>query len=151
MPAAHTVCAHLVECLTMDIHDFNTLLAAARQQPVPQQLLLVFAKAVLHDDHQPQEAERFARGQGGILLPIMCLDRAAGELADFASLQAESARMGEPWQIVFVACLDGSAGGPPAAADVEAALKRMIQTIQTGGDVSRYLAFDRNGDIVRFH
>ena len=72
----------------MNIHDFNTLLAAARQQPVPQQLLLVFAKAVLHDDHQPQEAERFARGQGGILLPIMCLDRAAGELVDFASLQA---------------------------------------------------------------
>lgn len=135
----------------MDIDDFNTLLAAARQQSEPQHLLLVFTKAVLHDDHQPQEAERFARGEGGILLPSMCLDRAASELADFASLQAESARMGEPWQIVFVACLDGSAGGPPAAADIEAALKRMIQTIQTGGDVSRYLAFDRNGDIVRFH
>lgn len=135
----------------MDIPDFNALLAAARQQTEPQHLLMVFAKAVLHDDHQPQEAERFARGEGGILLPSMCLDRAGDALVDFASLQAESARMGEPWQIMFVACLDGSAGGPPAAAAIEAALKRMIQTIQTGGDVSRYLAFDRDGDIVRFH
>lgn len=135
----------------MDIPDFNALLAAARQQTEPQHLLMVFAKAVLHDDHQPQEAERFARGEGGILLPSMCLDRAADALVDFASLQAESARMGEPWQIMFVACLDGSAGGPPAAAAIEAALKRMIQTIQTGGDVSRYLAFNRNGDSVRFH
>lgn len=135
----------------MDIHDFNALLAAARQQAEPQHLLLVFTKAVLHDDHQPQEAERFARGEGGILLPIMCLDRAASELVDFASLQAESARMGEPWQIVFVACLDGNAGQQVPADAIEAGLKRMIQTIQTGGDVSRYLAFDTSGEPVRFH
>ncbi|WP_159880631.1 ribonucleotide reductase subunit alpha [Aquitalea denitrificans] len=135
----------------MDIHDFNALLGAARQQAEPQHLLMVFAKAVLHDDHQPQEAERFARGEGGILLPVMCLDRAASELVDFASLQAESARIGEPWQIMFVACLDGKAGRQPEAADIEAALKRMIQTIQTGGDVSRYLAFNLQGEPVRFH
>ncbi|WP_024304626.1 hypothetical protein [Pseudogulbenkiania sp. MAI-1] len=132
------------------ITDFDSLLAAARAQPDPQRLLFVFARAVLHDDHQPQEAERFHAGQGGILQPVLCVDKTPEELTSFTALAAESARTGERWQLMFVAAIGGSGGKAPSSDDAEEPLKRMIQTIQTGGDVSRYLAFDHQGEPVRF-
>lgn len=134
----------------MEIRDFDSLLAAARAQAQPQRVLMVFAHAALHDDHSPAEADRYARGEGGILLPMMCLDRPAAEMTDFAALAAEAAGMAQPWQVMFVACLGGDKGVVPSAAEAEASLKRMIQTIQTGGDVARYLAFDREGRPLLF-
>lgn len=132
------------------ITDFASLLAAARQQPDPQRLLFVFVRSVLHDDHQPHEAERYQAGQGGILQPVLCVDKTLDELTSFAALAAESARTGERWQIVFVAAIGAENGRLPSSDDAEQPLKRMIQTIQTGGDVSRYLAFDHHGELVRF-
>lgn len=132
------------------ITDFDSLLAAARQQPDPQRLLFVFVRSVLHDDHAPHEAERFNAGQGGILQPVLCVDKTPAELTNFAALKAESARTGEAWQLMFVAAIGGANGKLPSSDDAEEPLKRMIQTIQTGGDVSRYLAFDQHGEPVRF-
>lgn len=132
------------------ITDFDSLLAAARSQPDPQRLLFVFVRSVLHDDHQPHEAERFHAGQGGILQPVLCVDKTPDELTNFAALKAESARTGERWQIVFVAAIGSANGKAPSSDDAEMPLKRMIQTIQSGGDVSRYLAFDQHGEPVRF-
>ena len=134
----------------MPITDFDSLLTAARQQAQPQRLLFVFTKAVLPDDHTPAEAERFAAGHGGILLPVMCVDKAPDEVPNFAALAAEAGYMGEAWTVLFVAALDGRHGQPPGPADAELPLTRMVQTIRSGGDVSRYLAFDGQGEPVRF-
>lgn len=128
-----------------DIHDFNSLLQAARQHTSPQRLLFVFCQRRLHDDHGPGEAERFAAGEGGVLQPVLCVDKTPAELIDFATLKKDADALDGRWEIIFVAAIDDSGS---AAAD--APLKRMIQTIQTGGDVARYLAFDRTGTPLRF-
>ena len=48
----------------MPLHDFSDLLQAARQQPEPQRLLLVFAAAELPRDASDEEKARFERGEG---------------------------------------------------------------------------------------
>lgn len=127
------------------ITDFDSLLAAARSMAQPQRLLFVCCQRRLHDDHTPAEAASFARGEGGILQPVLCVDKTPQALSGFAAFRQEADQLDQPWQVVFVAAIDGD---DPAAA--EAPLKRMVQTIQTGGDVSRYLAFNREGAPLRF-
>ncbi|MGL6048232.1 hypothetical protein [Vogesella sp. XCS3] len=127
------------------IHDFSGLLQAASQQAAPQRLLFAFCQRRLHDDHQPAEAERFAAGEGGILQPVLCVDKTPAELTDFATLQRDADALDHRWEVVFVAAIDDS-----GSATADAPLKRMIQTIQTGGDIARYLAFNRAGQPLRF-
>jgi hypothetical protein len=43
----------------MDISTFDDLLAAARTQPLPQRLLMVFAAVELPDDATPAERAAF--------------------------------------------------------------------------------------------
>ena len=65
----------------MDIASFDDLLQAARQQREAQQLLFVFAGAELPADADAEQRERFAAGEGGELAPLMCVDKAAADLA----------------------------------------------------------------------
>lgn len=127
------------------ITDFASLLAAARSQSAAQRLLFAFCQRRLHDDHNAQEAERFAAGEGGILQPILCVDKTPSQLGDFSALAADADALDARWQLVFVAAVDD--GGSEAA---DGPIKRMVQTIQTGGDVARYLAFNRDGQLLRF-
>ena len=74
----------------MNIAHFDDLLAAARQQPEPQRLLLVFATAELPADSTPEQAARFEAGQGGALVPLMCVDKTPEEVVSFTTLAEES-------------------------------------------------------------
>ncbi|CDS53277.1 FIG00933811: hypothetical protein [Polaromonas sp. CG9_12] len=74
----------------MDISTFDDLLQAARAQPDPQRLLFVFAGVELPDDATPAQRERFEAGQGGALVPLMCVDKRPDELASFAALVEEA-------------------------------------------------------------
>ena len=64
----------------------DDLIAAARTQPTPQTLLMVFVDVELPPDASLDERTRFEQGQGGALTPRMCLDRAAAELTDWPTL-----------------------------------------------------------------
>ncbi|MDC8757034.1 ribonucleotide reductase subunit alpha [Janthinobacterium fluminis] len=121
----------------MEINSYASLLEAARAQAQPQRLLFTFAQA---------EA---ASAQGRTLTPVMCVDKLPGELGGFAELEAESRQMQAHWDVVFVASLGGKDGQPPAAADAEAPLRKMIGAIQQG-QIKDYLAFDRDGELLRF-
>jgi len=55
----------------MDINTFDDLLRAARQQPDPQRLLLVFAGASLSPDASTAQRAAFEAGVGGELAPLM--------------------------------------------------------------------------------
>lgn len=132
----------------LEISNFDSLLAAASLQPEPQRILFVFLEASLPKDHDVSQAQRYALGQGGALRPVMCVDKDPEELSSFADLFQESSQMGMAWHLVLVACLCGRGGVMPGSRETDQALKVMMETMQSGGDVSRYMAFDRNGEPV---
>ena len=132
----------------MNIESFDDLLHAARTQPEPQRLLFVFAGAELPANASAEQRAQFDAGEGGELAPLMCVDKAAGELASFEVLCAEAARAGPPWAIVFTAALSGRGGRPASDADTGAALQRMVESIKSGR-LHGLLPFNRAGEPVR--
>lgn len=132
----------------MDIESFDDLLRAARQQAQPQRLLFVFAGAELPAGASAEQRAQFDAGEGGELAPLMCVDKAAGELASFDALCAEAARAGPPWAIVFTAALSGRGGRAPSDGDTDAALQRMVESVKSG-HLQGLLPFNRAGQPVR--
>lgn len=80
----------------MDISSFDDLLQAACMQPEPQRLLFVFAAVELPDDATPAQRARFDAGQGGALVPLMCVDKTPQELASFDALVTEARQFTAP-------------------------------------------------------
>ena len=132
----------------MDSSHFNDLLAAARQQPDAQRLLLVFAAASLPAGATAEQRAHFAAGQSGELAPLMCVDKDPADLGDFAALQAQASAMGQDWALVFAAALPGHGRQGPAPAQVEAALTRMVDAVKSG-NLGGMVPFDRQGDAVQ--
>ena len=135
----------------MEIASFDDLLQATRQQPEPQRLLFVFAAAELPDDATPAQRARFEAGQGGVLVPLMCVDKTPQELASFSALVEEAQQFtapGHDWAMVFAAALPGNLNQAPTSADAEAPLQRMVDAIK-GGAHGRYIPFNRQGQPVR--
>jgi len=131
----------------MDIATFDDLLRAARAQPEPQRLLLVFVAATLPDDATPAQRASFEAGESGELAPQMCVDKVPQALAGFDALAAEAGQMGQPWVLVFAAALAGTGGAAPAEARVAEALQRMVEAVRAG-DIGGFVAFDRAGHAV---
>uniref|UniRef100_UPI00374CCE8D ribonucleotide reductase subunit alpha n=1 Tax=Rhodoferax sp. TaxID=50421 RepID=UPI00374CCE8D len=113
----------------------------------PQRLLFVFASAELPTDATSAQRERFLAGQGGALVPIMCVDKTPNELGSFADLTEESHQFGQMWQIVFAAALPGHGGLAPSSAAAEAALQRMVEAIKAG-NLGTLIPFDRQGQAL---
>ena len=113
-------------------------------------MLFVFLRASLPDDCGEDETSHFHAGQGGALQPIMCVDKSLAELSTFADLVAESNRVDKDWHIVLVAGLAGRNGVLPSSDDADKPLKMMLHTVENGGDLSKYMAFDRDGMPVQF-
>ena len=128
---------------------FDQLLQAAAAEPEPQRLLFVFASAELPDDASPVQRQRFAAGGGGNLVPLMCVDKANGELLGFEQLVAESQAAGPPWNVVFAAGLAGRNGQAPSAQQVEQALQKMVERVRSGR-IGSLLALDSSGQALEF-
>lgn len=134
-----------------EIVDFESFLSYARGSDEPQRLLFILVRVELPEDASEEERRRYEEGRGGGLVPVMYVDKAPGEVADFSTLVEEARAMGEDWHMVLAAALVGEEGAPPGAAEVEETFNGIIQTVQTGGDLSSLLAFDREGDPVVFN
>ena len=132
----------------MDISSFDDLLQAARAQPEPQRLLFVFAGVELPDDATPAQRQRFEAGQGGALVPLMCVDKRPDELVSFGALTQESGQFGHDWGIVFAAAMSGSNDRAPTSEDAEEPLQRMVEAIKRG-EHSSYIPFDSQGHAVQ--
>lgn len=132
----------------MNIESFNDLLQAARAQPQPQRLLFVFVGAELPEGSSAEQRARFEVGAGGALAPLMCVDKAPGELTTFAALVEESRAAGPEWALVFVAALAGKGGRAPTSKDAELPLEQMVDAIKAGKH-GAYIPFDRLGQPVR--
>lgn len=136
----------------MEISSFDDLLRAARMQPEPQRLLFVFAAVELPEDATAAQRARFEAGQGGALVPLMCVDKAPNELDSFESLVNEASQFtapGHDWSMVFAAAMSGTLNRVPTSTDAEAPLQRMVDAIK-GGSHGAYIPFDRQGHPVRF-
>lgn len=133
----------------MNITCFDDLIAAARSQPTPQTLLMVFVDVELPPDASPQERERFEQGQGGALTPRMCLDRTAAELVDWSTLAAEADQQSAAWRMVMVAALSGTPGQPAQSEAIEQALNHMVMAVHQG-QIQGLAPFDRQGQAVYF-
>ena len=112
--------------------------------------MFVFLRASLSKDSKDEEEVSFHSGEGGELQSIMCTDKVLDDLGTFADLVAESERMEQDWQIVLVASLSGRNGIAPDSGEAEKPLKTMMETVQNGGDLSKYMAFDRDGTPIQF-
>ena len=134
----------------IEITDYQSLLAAGRQEPNPQRFLFVFLQASLPTEHDEADKEKFHAGQGGELQAIMCVDKDLDELTNFADLVSESKQMEQDWSMVLIACLAGNNGMHPSSAEAEQPLEMMVQSVQNGGDLSKYLAFDKQGVLLHF-
>lgn len=132
----------------MDISSFDDLLRAARAQTEPQRLLFVFVGVELPDDATPAQRERFQAGQGGALVPLMCVDKRPDELVSFSSLIQESTQFAHEWGMVFAAAMSGSLDRMPTSKEAEAPLDRMVEAIKHG-EHGAYIPFDPQGNIVR--
>ena len=131
----------------MTISNFDDLLKTALQQTQPQRLLFVFASADLPEDATSAQRVSFLAGQGGALVPNLCVDKPPEELDSFADLVQESLEFSKAWSIVFVAALSGSAGVAPTAETAEKALQRMVEAIKAG-TLGSLIPFDREGETV---
>lgn len=132
----------------MNISTFDELLDAARAQPQPQRLLFVFAGIELPDDATPAQRAGFERGEGGALVPIMCVDKCPDELVSFDQLRQEAAAMGQSWGMVFAAAMSGTRGRAPSSADADQPLQHMVESIRQGR-IRNFIPFDPQGRTVQ--
>lgn len=128
----------------MRISNFDDLLRAARQQPEPQRLLFVFARAELPDNSSAEQRAAYDTGHGGTLAPLMSVDKAPDELDTFDSLLEESRQFGPDWAVVFVAGLAGRNGHAPSRTEADQSLQRMIDAVRAG-EFGAFMPFDRQG------
>ena len=135
----------------MDISSFDDLLLAARQQPEAQRLLFVFTAVERPDGATLAQRARFDAGQGGALVPLMCVDKTPRELSLFDALVEEARQFtapGHDWALVVAAAMSGTLDRAPTREDAEAPLQRMVDAIQQGAP-GACIAVDRQGLPVR--
>ncbi|WP_137860847.1 ribonucleotide reductase subunit alpha [Variovorax sp. 3P27G3] len=131
----------------MNIQTFDDLLNAARLQVLPQRLLLVFADVELPDDASADQRLAFERGEGGALVPKMCVDKGLDELHSFDQLVHEATAFGQAWGMVFAAALAGKPGLQPNSAEAEQPLREMVEAIRQG-QLHAFIPFDPAGQAV---
>jgi hypothetical protein len=134
----------------MMLSNFDDLLRAAGEQAEPQRLLFVFVRAALPESPTSDQHERHAQGEGGTLTPVLCVDKAPHEITSFSALVSESSNTGLAWDLVFVAAMEGRAGIPPSNDEAAQPLRLMVNAINEG-QISRFAAFDREGDPIQFY
>jgi hypothetical protein len=133
---------------TMTIETFDQLLRAARAEPQPQRLLFVLAAVELPDDATPDERAGFDKGEGGALVPQMCVDKSLEELVSFAQFKQEANQICPAWGVVFAAALSGHFGRAPTSEDAEKPLQSMVDAIGRG-QVQAYIPFNLAGEAMQ--
>lgn len=78
------------------------------------------------------------------------MDKTLEELGSFSDLVKESEMVEPNWQIVLVAILSGRNVVVPGSVEAEKSLTIMVETVQQGGNLSKFMAFDREGEPVQF-
>lgn len=132
----------------MMISSYADLILAARQQPETQRLLFVFCRAEIPEDASATEVASFQQGEGGALVPVLCVDKAVDEAECFETLVAESKGTGQDWDVAFVSALAGRGGFSPTSDEAQQPLSMMVEGVRLG-HVSGYIAISRQGSLIK--
>ncbi len=134
----------------MAITNFDELVEAARREPQPQTMLMLFVRTTLEESHTSEDLERFERGEGGALQPVMSVDRLAANMGNFSSLVAEADQRSTEWDKILIGCLDGQNGSQASGDQVERALDQMIARVKEGASLAGLIAFTREEEPIAF-
>lgn len=129
------------------IRNYQDLIDAARSQQDPQRFLFVFCRAELPDDSSAEEQAAFARGEGGALTPVVCVDKTPDEAPNFQALVEESRTTGQDWDLVFVAAMSGRGGMAPSTDEAQQPMTMMVESIRLG-HINNFLPLDSVGKAV---
>lgn len=129
------------------ISNYQDLILATREQPEPQRLLFVFCRSELPDEASAEEKSAFERGEGGALVPVICVDKTPDEAPDFEALVEESRTTGQGWEMVFIAAMSGRGGMVPSTDEAQQPLTMMVESIRLG-HIGHYLPLDLQGNAV---
>ncbi len=132
----------------MDITSYQDFIQMAKQQPEPQRLLFVLAKAQLPDQPTDAQKSQFEQQAGGNLEPVLCVDKLPEEVESFETLVEESKRTDIDWDIAFVCAMDGRGGHPASSDEATQPLEMMVQQIQAGM-IKHFLTINKQGELVQ--
>lgn len=134
--------------MTATLENFADLIRMALAEAHPPQLLTVLIKAdTVHQ--QDENGQNQPLVGEGVLQPIMVKSRRVTPDLVFEQLKAEATELDDRWAFMMLAILPSHPAGPTAPGEVDEHLKNMARTLLTGGDLSRYLFVDRDGELVR--
>lgn len=134
--------------MTATLETFADLVRMALTEAQPPQLLTVLIKAdAMHQQDDDGQHRPLARE--GVLQPIMVKSRRVTPELNFEQLKAEAIELDDRWAFMMLAILPDHPAGPPVPGEVDEHLKNMARTVLTGGDLSRYLFVDRDGELVQ--
>jgi len=123
------------------------MIAIAAAEPQPHKLLTVLLRvdAPYRQDEQGHTRQMENEGE---LVPIAIKSFDVDAQLDFASLKQDADAGAPGWGLMMTAVLPGQGPNPPSEEDVDNHLKRMAQTIMSGGSLDRFLFLDREGTPV---
>jgi len=116
---------------------FKELLKLTNEQDQPQRLMFLFANA------ESKNSKKSKKHQQGTISPVMCVDKLPEELTTFSALKQEADSIEKNWNFVFIASLSGEDGMTPSQDDAEPFLNKMVNDVQTGNNIGRYVIYDR--------
>ena len=126
------------------IESFEDLVRLACQEPQPQRLLTILLR-IEPVYRQNAEGRTEAIPGEGSLSPLAAKDHDIHPELSFETLRTEADQAAPDWGFMMMAVLPGRGPEPPSREDTDDHLKRMAQTVVTGGNLSHYLLLDRDG------
>lgn len=129
------------------IAGFDDMIALAAREPQPHKLLTVLLR-IDHAYRQDADGKTRPIEGEGELVPIAIKAHDVVEELSFDSLKADADGGAPGWGLMMMAVLPGEGPEPPAEKTVDDHLKRMAQTIMSGGNLERFLFLDRDGHPV---
>lgn len=131
----------------MQIESFQQLIEAGLEEPNAQRLLLLLVRMDPAEDGALGSADT-DQGQA-TLAPVMATDKPLTSRIELENLLTEADEVGARFDLVFVSSMTNSDGGMPRSEDAEPYLRQMAETVLTGGDLSQFAVFNRQGKPVR--
>ncbi len=129
------------------IETFDDLVTMAATESEPSKLLVVLVGVEAAHSRGP-DGGTVALDNEGSLTPMMVRDLDLKPDLELDEVVAAADTTGQPWRFLLLAILPGQNGRAPSRDECDTHLKRMAKAFLTGGDLSRYACFDRQGEPI---